>query len=360
MILLSKSHLPRTHQTNFTPWLLFMVALLVFSSVGHANTPPLKTETITHKTLPDELLLDGTIEAVQQATLTAQVSGEIIELNFDVNDYVNKGQVLLRFKGKRNQAALQQANARKKEAEARFRQAKREHGRLKKLFDKKTITVSAMDKAIAALNASKARLNASKAQIKTAEETVSDTVIYAPFSGFVLERFVELGEVAQVGSPLFSGMSMDALRVRVSVPQSHLISLQTHKTARIFSPLSNTKTIESTQFTFFPYADPKSHTVTLRVTLPLNVKGFYPGMFVKIAFKTGESNRLLIPTQAIIKRSEVTGVYVIGENQTIQLRHIHTGRTFDNKQTEVLAGLSQGEKIALNPILAGQRFHKLH
>ena len=354
MIYLSNAH-ERGCKAVFNR-VLFPVVLVLFctcAGVGYANTK-LDVEAVTMQSLPEKLLLEGTVEAVNEATLTAQVSGTIVELNFDVNDFVTKDQVLMRFKGNKNQSALLQAEANRMEAEANLRQANSEHRRIQQLFAKKMVTASAMDKAVAGLAAAKARLSALQAQVDSAQDTVGDTVIHAPFSGYVLKRFVRLGEVAQVGQPLFSGMSLESLRVHVMVPQSQIEGIRPHKTAWIVPDDPSKEAIQSSGFVIFPYAEPGSRTFGVRLSLPEKSGGFYPGMLVKVAFKMGEKKRLLIPSQAIVKRSEVTGVYVVKRGYQISLRRIRVGHTLLPGRVEVLAGLQEGEKIALDPIRAGQ------
>jgi hypothetical protein len=75
-------------------------------------------------------------------------------------------------------------------------------------------------------------------------------------------------------------------------------------------------------------------------------------MFVKVAFVVGDAERLLIPTRALLRRSEVTGVYVISTDGEVRLRQVRAGNTFGDR-TEILAGLSTGERIALDPVRAG-------
>jgi multidrug efflux pump subunit AcrA (membrane-fusion protein) len=72
-------------------------------------------------------------------------------------------------------------------------------------------------------------------------------------------------------------------------------------------------------------------------------------MFVKVAFVTGESRRLLLPTTALLRRSEVTGVYVVDDEQHVRMRQVRVGGTFDHR-TEVLAGLREGERVAADPV----------
>jgi len=88
------------------------------------------------------------------------------------------------------------------------------------------------------------------------------------------------------------------------------------------------------------------------ISLPPGQFGLYPGMFVKVAFVVGESQRLLVPAGALVRRNEVTGVYVVGDEDRVRLRQVRVGRTFGDR-VEILAGLRAGERIATDPVNAG-------
>lgn len=333
---------------------LLVCALVAFGAAGSARGAPassLSTLTVALERQPEEIWLEGSVEAVKQATMTAQVSGQIIELNFDVNDYVTKGQVLLRIKGEQREAGVELAKAGVEEAKAALSQATSEHARLKQLHDKQMVTSAKMDGAVAAMHAAQARLKAAQAQVSGASEGAGDNVVRAPYSGYVLERFVQLGESATYGRPIFSGMSLDALRVFTTLPQSLEKIVREKKQARILMPDGQSMTAEGV--TVFPYADKNAHLFGVRVTLPPETKGLLPGMLVKVAVQVGEKDRLLIPSSAIVQRGEVTGIYVVGAQEKISFRRILAGNQDGRGKVEVLAGLNPGEKVALDPLKAG-------
>jgi multidrug efflux pump subunit AcrA (membrane-fusion protein) len=145
-----------------------------------------------------------------------------------------------------------------------------------------------------------------------------------------------------------SGLSLQSLRVSVDVPQSMIEPIRRIGKARIYV---GEQEIEGVRLTFFPIADPVSNTFRVRVDLPEGAVTLYPGMFVKAGFVIGETERLLIPEQAIVTRSELTAVYVVDGND-VQLRQVRTGRQYGD-QVEVLAGLADGERVALDPLQAG-------
>ena len=91
----------------------------------------------------------------------------------------------------------------------------------------------------------------------------------------------------------------------------------------------------------------------MRVNLPANEPGVYPGMFVRAHFVVGKAERLMILGSAVLHRSEVVAVYVVDEKGAVKLRQVRLGEAATDGSVEVLAGLNQGEKVALDPVKAG-------
>ncbi|MDH4110885.1 MAG: efflux transporter periplasmic adaptor subunit, partial [Gammaproteobacteria bacterium] len=116
--------------------------------------------------------------------------------------------------------------------------------------------------------------------------------------------------------------------------------------------LADSGRVEATELTIFPYAHAASNTFRVRVDLPQGQFALYPGMFVKVAFIVGASQRLLVPTAALLRRSEVTGVYVVGDDGRVRMRQVRVGAGFGDR-TEVVAGLKPGERVAADPVQAG-------
>jgi multidrug efflux pump subunit AcrA (membrane-fusion protein) len=102
-----------------------------------------------------------------------------------------------------------------------------------------------------------------------------------------------------------------------------------------------------------PSADPRTHTTRVRLELPEDARGVYPGVFARAHFTVGRAPRLLAPRAAVFQRSELTGAYVIDDKGLPRLRQIRLGSAGDQNSVEVLAGLKPGERVALEPIKAG-------
>ena len=260
--------------------------------------------------------------------------------------------MILRIRDTEYKARLSSAKAGLNEAKAVNEDAQLELARIKGLVKDKMVPESDYDKAEAALKAAEARVAASESRIKEVQEQVNNTVIRAPFSGVVIERHVQIGETTQIGQPLMTGFSLDKLRVNVDVPQAFINAVRRHQQAQVSLPGEGDRQMEIKSMTIFPYANPTSHTFRVRAALPEKLSELLPGMLVKIAFTVDETERLLIPNSAVVRRSEVVASYVIDENNHIALRQMRLGHEFNGK-TEVLAGLIAGETVALDPIRAG-------
>lgn len=313
---------------------------------------PLPTVPVLYQNIAREYVVDATVEAINQSTISAQTSGQVLELFFDVDDRVKKGQVLMRFKDTEQKASLSQAQAQLKEAQARVKEATDAYSRLKTSHDRGATSSSALDSARANLDASRAQIAAAQAGLSKAQEQMEYTVVRAPYSGVVLKRHINIGEIANAGQALMTGFSLENLRALSNVSQDLIADVRKHSRARVLVGNGEQQhSIPAEKLTFAPYADENGHTFKVRVDLPPNTDNLYPGMFVKVAFVTGEEKRLVIPHDAIAFRGEVRAVYTLSpEDSSLNMRQIRIGKKYPNGMTEVLAGLEEGDQIVVNPV----------
>jgi len=321
---------------------------VVLQSVSAAELP-FTTALIESDETPRERVFDGTVEAVNQATVSAQTAGRIAEVFYDVDDYVRAGEPIIRFTSVEQQSVLRQAQAALAEAVARNNQADEEFRRASNLYESGSASKREYEQALAARDTARARVTAARSAIETAQQQLDYTLVRAPYAGIVTERHVEVGEAVSVGQPLMSGLSLEALRVVVDLPQKVAAQVRDHRKASV---LTDDGRVEATHTMIFPFAHTASNTFRVRLELPAGQFSLYPGMFVKVAFVIGEARRLLVPTAALMRRSEVTGVYVVDDEQRIRMRQVRVGGTFGDR-TEVLAGLREGERVAADPVKAG-------
>ena len=341
------SHRPGTNKRLVLQALFGMTLAAVSAPAAHADLP-FATAPAAVEMIAVERRFDGTVEAVHQATISAQTAGRIAQVNYDVDDFVEHGTILLRFTDVEQRTALREAQARLTEARARLLEAGAEYQRAQNLKERNLGSQRDLDRALSGRDSIAAQVASAESAVERASQQLDYTVVKAPYSGIVTERFVEVGESVTNGQQLMSGLSLERLRVTLDLPQQVTIKVRPDPRAMI---LTSAGPVKPEKITIFPVADPVSNTFRVRLELPPGQFGLYPGMFVKVAFQVGAAERLLVPAAALVQRSEVTGVY-IAVDDGIRLRQIRVGETVGNR-VEVLAGLAAGEHVALDPVQAG-------
>jgi RND family efflux transporter MFP subunit len=337
--------------------LLSLAAALLVAACGSekpaspgAAAPVVETAAVEVRDVELTYSAEAVVEAVRQSTVAAQIAGRIVELRFDVGDYVKKGEVIVRIDERAAAQALAASEAQVRQAEAALRNARAEYERARQLVAQKFLSQAALDRAEAEYKAAQERVSALLAGAGQAATERGFATVVAPYSGIVSARHVELGEMATPGKPLMTGFDPGTLRVTATVPQAQVAAIQAGAKARIELP-SVARWIEAASLTVIPAADPRTHTTQVRIGLPAEVRGIYPGIYARAHFVTGRKPALLVPRAAVIRRSELTAVYVVSD--TIQLRQIRLGTAGDEGAVEVLAGLRAGERVALEPVKAG-------
>ena len=342
------------HQTLFF-LVSGIVAGLLVCSVQAAE--PLAVTQAQYREVAQTYSVEGVVEAVRQSTVSAQISGRVKEVNFDVGDTVKKGQVILRIDERETAQALAGSQAQVMQAQAALTQAKANYERSVQLFEQKYISQSGLDKAKADYDVAQAQAAASEAGESQSALARGYAAVIAPFGGVVASRLVEMGEMVTVGKPLMIGFDPSQMRVVVNVPQYKLAEIGTHPKVNV--ELSSLKRwVPAAAVTVQPSADTRTHSTQVRVSLPAKEKGVYPGMFVRAHFVVGKASKLLIPASAVVRRSEVVAVYVVDDKGAARLRQVRLGEASAENEVEVLVGLNPGESVALDPIKAGMLMSK--
>ena len=279
---------------------------------------------------------EAVVEAIQQATVGAQVPGRVLEVKADAGQSVKKGDVLMRIDARE---AAEAARA----AEAQYANARVHYERTKSLVAQKFMSAAALDKA-------KADFDAAAANRAAAGASQSHATILAPITGIVARRHAELGDMAMPGTPLFTIYQPGGLRVTASIPQYRLKDMRAVKTARVEFPESG-QWVDATAVQVLPTADAATHVSQVRVTLP-TVPEATPGMFARVHFVTGQAEKLTVPASAVLRRGEVAAVYVQAADGRLSLRQLRLGDAVGRGEIEVLAGLATGDQVVTEPVKA--------
>ena len=314
-----------------------------------------------------EVSLDAVVEAVRQATLSAQVPGAIVSLNVKAGDRVRAGQELLRIDASAAQQNVAGSTAQLEAAQANLRVASKELDRQKQLFQKQYISQGALERAQAQYDAAQAQVQAQQAQTRAAQTQTGFFSVRAPFNGVVSDVPVTLGDMAMPGRPLVTLHDPSALRVSAAVPQSMIPGVRNQLKAVRYEIAGHTP-LAAASVQLLPAVDPVTHTAQLRVALPAGIEGLVPGMFARVwvpgslasvATQNGTqdaapSGRVFLPLTAIVRRAEMTGVYVMDAQGKPRLRQVRLGRT-TGQTVEVLSGVSSGEQVVSEPASLGKK-----
>jgi RND family efflux transporter MFP subunit len=340
-------------------------SLLASAPAGAAGNGPLVTVAVQSSGAgaADSISLDAVVEAVRQTTLSAQVAGAIVSLRVKAGDSVKAGQELLRIDARSASQAAAASDAQVQAAQSALNVATKDYERQKQLFQKQYISQSALDRAQAQWQSAQAQVRAQQAQAGVARTQSGFFAVNAPYAGVVSDVPVTLGDMAMPGRPLITLHDPSALRVTASVPQSMMAALSDTGAVRLELPGLATGLLQPTQVQLLPVVDAATHTAQVRLGLPADLKGVAPGAFARVWLPasgagagTGiatQGQRLYVPASAVVRRAEMTGLYVVNAQGLVLLRQVRLGGA-KGALVEVLSGVSQGEKVAADPQAAAR------
>lgn len=300
---------------------------------------------------------DGVVEAVRQTVIAAQVPGAVVALDVKAGDTVKAGQVLLRIDARAADQNAAASDAQVQAARASLEVATKEFERQKQLFQKQYISQAALERAEAQYRATTAQLNAQLAQASAARTQSGFHIVKAPYAGVVADVPVTLGDMAMPGRPLLTLYDPAALRVTASVAQTAIGRRAENAPVKLEFPglPADRQWIVANQVQVLPTIDAGTHTAQLRATIPAESAGMTPGMFARVWLQVrgDAASRLYVPAKAIVRRAEMTGLYVVDAKGRPVLRQVRLGRVASD-QVEVLSGVGAGERIALDPQAAAR------
>jgi RND family efflux transporter MFP subunit len=308
--------------------------------------------TVELREVTDTPAADAMVEAVRAATVSAQIAGNVTRYYVDAGDRVKRNDLLVRIDTRETDAQVAAGAARVAQADAQLAQSRLNYDRTKKLLESKFVSQAAFDKAEADLKGAQAELQAARAGETQAVTARSFAEVRAPLDGVVTRRLAELGELASPGKPLLELHDPTALRAVAAIPQFVLPRIAGATEATVLFPLL-AKRVGATRVTVLPAADARLLSTQVRADLPRELPpGVVPGTVAKVLLPAGKVTRLVMPADAIVRRGELTGVYVVGADGRVALRQIRVGEQDEDGAVEVLAGLRAGERVQLDPLVS--------
>jgi len=319
-----------------------LITSLAFAVVGcsrhNASAPASARATIKVRTiriesieLPLTQALPATVHPLESATLAARVMGSVNGADFTVGQSVKVGELLLTLNAAELPARLDQARAALAQAE---REAIREAALVRQ-------NATAADNALAAED----HRRIAAAAVNEAEALLSYTRIVAPFSGTITKKLVNSGDFAAPGTPLIVIEARDRLRAEVQVPATLAAPAVGTAFAVQLDPAGDP--LNATLVEFSAAADPLTRTRLAKLELPRNTS-IHSGQYVRVLWPVGRAPALLIPTGAVQLFGQMERVFILTPEGRAQMRLVKTA-THSTRLMQILAGLSAGETVILNP-----------
>ena len=368
-------------------WLIVTVVVLLavggglWLGVARSHRPTVRTAVAraASATAGAGSVLDasGYVTARRQATVSAKITGKVTEVLIEEGMHVEEGAVLARLddtdvKAQLGLARAQLVAARSQLAEiqAQLAQAERDHERQEELARRQLVSAQSLDAAIAQRDTLRAKLGAANEQVKVARESVDvaqvqldNTVIRAPFSGVVVAKAAQPGEMI---SPMSAGggftrtgigtiVDMDSLEIQVDVNESYINRVRPRQAVEATINAYPDWKIPGEVIAIIPTADRSKATVKVRIAFKTKDARIVPDMGVRVAFleptPPGGAPKpppgVLVPAEAIKTDAGATVVFVHA-NDKVERRTVTVGDTVSGAR-RVLTGLRDGERVVLSP-----------
>jgi RND family efflux transporter MFP subunit len=337
-----------------------------------ADAMPVETATVAVADIPDTFEAGGLVQARTTATLMARIAAPVGEVRAVPGDRVRAGQVLILLDGRDLAAQARRAKAQgasadqdviaaaaeRQAADAALALARATHARIAGLQAKRSATPQELDDATGALRAAEARaaaaaaraqaavsgVEAARAASEAADTTETFSRITAPFDGVVTEKMVEPGNMAAPGTPLMRIEDTRRFRLDVRVDEARIGRVSPGATVAIaFDGRADAarRVVDGTVTEVGRAVDADVHSLLVKIELPAD-PGLRSGMFGRARFSTQVRRALMVPETALVHRGQVTSVFVVEQG-------IARVRLVNMRGTEVLAGLSDGDVVIVNP-----------
>ena len=335
---MKKKHVAGVIGVIFLLLLVWRIVLLVVkdrgSSSGRFERPPVAVEidTVRYESIQETRQLTGSIYPLYQYIIAPKVSGRVFKINKRIGDWVERGETIAKIDDAEYQQAVLEAEANLKisqanltEIESQFELAKQESERVESLQEKGIASPAELDAAMTNADALQSRIQLARAQVEqrqaalnSARIRLSYTVLVATEPGFVGERFVDEGSLLAPNSPVVSVIGIDTVIVRTTVIERVYGNIQRGQSAEIEVDAFQGKSFHGRVSRLAPMLQEASRVAQMEVVVANDSLWLKPGMFCQVNVILAEKESAqVVPSQAIINRDGVDGIFVIKNGESI-------------------------------------------
>lgn len=293
----------------------------------------------------------GTTEPYARATPGTRLLGRVLQVNVQEGQRVAEGAVLVRIEGADLDARRQQAASALQEVQAVLVNAENNLRRVRNLYEERAVPKQSLDAAETEHRRAEAAVAAAQGGLQEVDANLGYSTIRSPLSGVVVRKFVQPGDMAQPGAPLFTVEQQDPMQVTVEIGERDLPYIQVqapvHVEVEALGGAGKSGWMGRVE-AIVPSVDPTSRTFQVKVLVDNPEGTLHSGMFARVGFQKGERPGLLVPEAAVVRRGQLEGVFVVRAGQA-RLRWVRLGRAFGG-QREVIAGLEAGELVVASGV----------
>ncbi len=358
---------------------LLAFALIMMGACGEYNDEaqqetiiPVHVSSVETGPIDRSIRYMGTVSGERDVRLFSRIPDKIIEMRADEGDIVTDGEVMAIVENKVLKEAIDQAEAALRIARANLNNMEREYNRAQRLYDEEAISRQQFDQIDTQFENTEASLEQANASLTQAQENYNYSYIRAPFDGIINERFLELGDMAAGGVPVFSIIQTENVKVKINVVDREYNYVQEGQKVRLRVRSDPNRVFTGTVTKKRPAFDPVSRLAQVEILFPNKDGSLYPGMFGEVELVIDSRDNVpLVPVQAVLYRIELDEslgrlideqlvrqpyVYVVDNGRAVR-RDIEIGyETHD--AAEIRKGLEPGEQIVVrgqNNLIDGAR-----
>ena len=317
------------------------------------DSVPVAIGNVRHSECNQTTFVSGSVVSPDApSTLTFLVSGKVLFVGPREGDYVKRGQRMAEIDPLDYRLGVAAATAQLDQAKVGQRRAEEEYGRMKSLYDSKSLAPNDFEKFKAALDAAREQSRQATANDQLARKRLSDATLVAPIDGYIDMRGVEPGETASPGRPVFRIVRLDPVEVNVGVPETDVHRVRVGQKVLVTLPALPGQSFEGAIRIINVSADPGTRTYMTRISLP-NPKHVMKIGMVAEANIAGDQKTLVmcVPGEAIVRDAQgATMVFVyFPEQRRVYSKRVKVG-ALCGAALEIKEGLSGNESI----VVAGQ------
>lgn len=287
----------------------------------------------------------GSVEPWTRTTPGTKILGRVERVAVRAGDRVAAGALLASLERRDLDAAVAQARAAVAMAEAQRDNAAAMYRRMTELHGRGSATAKNLEDATAGHRVAEAAVEQARANLRAAEVTAGYADVRSPVAGVVVEKRVEAGDMAAPGAPMFTVEDLSRVKIAVQVPEGAVIRIARGDRATAWFDALGGAT-EAVVDRVVPSADRASRTFVVELVVPNADGRLQSGMFARVRFESGVRDALRVPSAAVVRRGQLEGVFVVGDDARARLRWVQL-RPAANAEDgrEVLSGLAAGERI---------------